>query len=333
MYKNLKRILSLALTLTLVVGMLSVITVSAAEENRGKAFTAGKDTYFYLDQPGEWKYISFEYKTEGAGELAVILRGSQWTKYHGDFRLTESGEKVDYDGVTTEPLDDGYIRATFELELLQRSGCVNNRDLAPTDIALIDIFQWTTVGGYIDNIQVYNNPAELIVRGQEFAAGGNNFYYLAQSSAWNYVSFDYKLKGSGELAAILRGSSWTKYYGDFRLTKEGEKTDYAGITTEKLEDGYIHVIFDIAQLTRTACMDNRNDAPEDIALIDIFGAWTTVNGYIDNIHAYNNPAELIVRGEAFTAGVDNYFALETGAWDTVSFEYKTQGAGEVWSSL
>ena len=329
MYNNLKRILSLALTLALVLGMMTFVTISAAEENRGKTFTAGKDTYFYLDQPGEWKYISFEYKTEGAGELAVILRGSQWTKYHGDFRLTQDGEKVDYDGVTTEKLEDGYIRATFETDLLQRSGCVNNRDLAPTDIALIDIFQWTTVGGYIDNIQVYNNPAELVVRGQEFAAGGNNFYYLAQSGAWNYVSFDYKLKGAGELAAILRGSSWTKYYGDFRLTKEGEKIDYAGITTEKLEDGYIHVIFDIAQLTRTACLDNRNDAPEDIALIDIFGTWTTVNGYIDNIQAYNNPAELIVRGEAFSAGVDNYFALETGAWDTVSFEYKTQGAGEV----
>ena len=217
MYKGLKKILSLALTLALVVGMLSVITVSAAEENRGKAFTAGKDTYFFLDEPGEWKYISFDYKTEGEGELAVILRGSQWTKYHGDFRLTQDGEKVDYDGVTTEKLGDGYIRATFETDLLQRSGCVNNRDLAPTDIALIDIFQWTTVGGYIDNIQVYNNPAELVVRGQEFAAGGNNFYYLAQSGAWNYVSFDYKLKGAGELAAILRGSSWTKYYGDFRL--------------------------------------------------------------------------------------------------------------------
>lgn len=329
MHKGLKKILSLALTLALVVGMLSVITVSAAEENRGKAFTAGKDTYFYLDEPGEWKYISFDYKTEGEGELAVILRGSQWTKYHGDFRLTQEGEKVDYDGVTTEKLGDGYIRATFETDLLHRSGCLNNRELAPTDIALIDIFQWTTVGGYIDNIQVYNNPAELVVRGQEFAAGGNNFYYLAQSGAWNYVSFDYKLKGAGELAAILRGSSWTKYYGDFRLTKEGEKIDYAGITTEKLEDGYIHVIFDIAQLTRTACLDNRNDAPEDIALIDIFGAWTTVNGYIDNIQAYNNPAEIIVRGEAFTAGKDNYFALETGAWDTVSFEYKTQGTGEV----
>ena len=47
-----------------------------------------------------------------------------------------------------------YIRATFNLKELQRSGCAYNRNKAPVDVALIDLYQWTTVNGYIDNITV-----------------------------------------------------------------------------------------------------------------------------------------------------------------------------------
>ena len=83
----------------------------------------------------------------------MILRGSKWSTYYGDYRLTNMGEKVDYDGVSVQRLDDGYIRVTFDIAALQRSGCVDNRNNAPVDISLIDMFNWTTVGGYIDNIQ------------------------------------------------------------------------------------------------------------------------------------------------------------------------------------
>ena len=120
---------------------------------RGKAFIAGKDNYFTMTA-GDYKTVSFDYKTEGSGEIAVILRGTKWTTFYGDFRLTENGEKTDYAGITTVILDDGYIRVTFDIAALQRTGCVNNRDTAPVDIALIDIYNWTTVNGYIDNITV-----------------------------------------------------------------------------------------------------------------------------------------------------------------------------------
>ena len=122
--------------------------------NRGKAFSAGVDNFFYLDTAGDYDTLSFDYKTDGSGEIAVIFRGSKWTTFYGDFRLTEKGEKVDYVGITTEVLEDGYIRATFNLKELQRSGCADNRNTAPVDVALIDLYNWTTVNGYIDNITV-----------------------------------------------------------------------------------------------------------------------------------------------------------------------------------
>ena len=298
---------------------------------RGKAFTAGKDTLYDIEN-GNWKTVSFEYKTEGTGELAVIFRGSAWgSKFYGDFRLNENGEKMDYPGITTEKLDDGYIHVTFDIDALNRTGCVDNLNAVPVDIGYIDIYgTWTTVNGYIDNIQLSAEPVEPepIVRGKTFTASKDTYFYLEEAGAWDVVSFDYKLDGSGELAPILRGSTWTSYYGDFRLNENGEKIDYAGITTEKLDDGYIHVTFDIAQLNRTLCVDNRNGAPADIALIDIFGLWTTANGYIDNIQV--SKTEAVVRGNPFTAGKDTFFYLdEAGDWDTVSFEYKTEGTGEL----
>ncbi len=290
---------------------------------RGQPFTAGKDTYFYQPE-GDYNVVSFEYKTLGDGELAAIIRGTSWTKYYGDFRLTQNGEKIDYPGVTTEVLEDGYVRVTFDLPTLNRTGCVDNLELAPIDIGLIDIFgAWTTVDGYIDNIQLSKRE---VYRGQPFTAGKDTYFYQSEGD-YNVVSFEYKTVGEGELAAIIRGSSWTKYYGDFRLTQSGEKIDYPGVTTEVLEDGYIRVTFDLPTLNRTGCVDNLNNAPSDIGLIDIFGAWTTVDGYIDNIQLSKRE---VYRGQPFTAAKDSYFYLDqAGDYDIMSFDYKTEDSGEV----
>ena len=49
-----------------------------------------------------------------------------------------------------------YVEHSFAFreyaDCVERTGCVNNRDTAPVDIALIDLYNWTTVNGYIDNI-------------------------------------------------------------------------------------------------------------------------------------------------------------------------------------
>jgi len=295
-------------------------------ESRGQAFEAGKDNYFTFEA-GTWDVLTFDYKTNGEGEVALIIRGSQWTKFYGDFRLTAAGEKVDYDGIATEMLDDGYIRVTVEPALLGRTNCANDRSNAPEDIALIDIYNWSTVGGYIDNIQVSNKEPESVVRGQAFEAGKDN-YFTFEAGAWDVLTFDYKTNGEGEVALIIRGSQWTKFYGDFRLTAAGEKVDYDGIATEMLDDGYIRVTVEPALLGRTNCANDRSNAPEDIALIDIYN-WSTVGGYIDNIQISNNEYEDVVRGQTFEAAKDNYFTFTAGAWNTLSFDYKTDGAGEL----
>ena len=296
------------------------------KESRGQAFEAGKDNYFTFEA-GAWDVLSFDYKLNGEGKAHVIVRGSQWTKFYGDFTMNLNGESVNYDGITTEVLEDGYIRVTMDIAQLQRTNCVNDRSNAPEDIAIIDIYNWTTVGGYIDNIQVSMKPVEEVIRGQAFTAGQDT-YFDVEDGAYDLLSFDYKTQGAGELALIIRGSQWTKYFGDFRLTESGEKVDYAGITTEKLEDGYIHVVVDLALLDRSGCVNNRENAPSDVGLIDIF-QWTTVNGYIDNIQLSNKPVEEVIRGQAFEAGVTKTTYMETVAQNNLTFDYKLTTEGDM----
>ena len=60
---------------------------------------------------------------------------------------------MDYAGITTEKLSNGYIRVTMILDALDRTGCNNNRDVAPETLAVFDVFGTTTVNGQIQNLQ------------------------------------------------------------------------------------------------------------------------------------------------------------------------------------
>ena len=301
---------------------------------RGEEFTAGKDNFYYLDEAAAYDYLSFDYKTVGDGEVAVIIRGSKWSTFYGDFRLNATGEKTDYPGITTEMLDDGYVRVTFDLAALQRTGCVNNRDTAPVDVKLIDIYNWTTVGGYIDNIQATFKAPVATNRGETFTANKDTHFYLEQPGNWDLISFDYKTESAGEVTAILRGSAWgSTYYGEYRFTESGELVDYAGVTTEQLDDGYIRVTFDVAALNRTGCLNDLNNAPADIALIDIYN-WTTVGGYIDNIQAKMKDSKpedsdippVPIETTSFAAGSGTWIKTAT-AYDSITFDYKLDGDG------
>ena len=256
---------------------------------RGETFTGGVTKTIYLPENAV-ETLAFDYKLTTDGDIHVILRAPDWKGFYGDYEFNAEGEVIDYDGITTEKLGDGYIRAYVSFAQLGRTGCVNNRDSAPASVGIFDIYSWGTADGYIDNIQLdvdlpeSEEPSEpeIVVRGKAFSAGVDNFFYLDTPGDYNTLSFDYKTDGSGEIAVIIRGSKWSTYYGDFRLTENGEKVDYAGISTEVLGDGYIRVTFNLKELQRSGCVDNLNNAPVDVKLIDLYN-WTTVSGYIDNI--------------------------------------------------
>ena len=307
---------------------LAAVDYVAVDEIRGSVFTAGQSTLFDVID-GEYDILSFDYKIDGEGEIAAIIRGTEWLKFYGDYRLTAEGEKYDYVGITTEKLDDGYIHVTFDLAVLERSGCVDNRDGAPTDVSVIDVYDWTTANGYIDNIQVSNKEPEDVIRGEAFEGGVTKTIVLSENATEN-LAFDYKLTTDGDIRVILRAPDWNGFYGDFTFDANGLVWSYqTGITTEKLDDGYIRVYVDFAQLNRSGCNDNLDSAPASVGIFDIY-SWGTADGYIDNIQLDAElPEEEVIRGEVFNGNDGKIIYLEENAYESITFDYKLTNNGTI----
>ena len=97
--------------------------------------------------------------------MYIILRDASWLKYFGDYAFNAHGEVVDYAGITTQVLSNGYIRVTMVLDELDRTGCNNNRDIAPQTLAVFDVFGTTTVNGHIQNLRFLEEaPANMLLK-------------------------------------------------------------------------------------------------------------------------------------------------------------------------
>ena len=252
-------------------------------EFRGTAFTAGTGVFMELTAAA-YDTISFEYKLITDGTIGVILRDPEWSKYYGDFTFDANGLVWTYQtGITCEKLDDGYIRITLKLDELNRSGCLDNLDMAPATVGILDIYGgFTTASGYIDNIQCTEKEPEEQPLEINFIAGQECFIEVTPGD-YEAVVFDYKLESDGEMRLILRDPNWSKYYGDFTFDANGLVWTYqTGITCEKLDNGYIRVTMIMDELNRSGVADNRDNAPETIGVIDVY-SWTTVDGHMTNI--------------------------------------------------
>ena len=117
-------------------------------ENRGQEFSANTDLTIDLATTGVLGTLSFDYKIT-SGEAFNIALMPNWDSYYGYFAFTAEGSVDPYNGVTTEVLEDGYIRVTFDMDALTK--------VSGTPSKFIDFIYirggWTTANGYIDNIQ------------------------------------------------------------------------------------------------------------------------------------------------------------------------------------
>ena len=273
---------------------------------RGQIFKSGENTSLLIDA-GDYESISFDYLLTTEGTMTLILRDPNWTKYFGDFTFDANGLVYDYQtGITTEKLDDGYIRVTMVMDELNRSGIVDNRDNAPETLGVFDIYSWTTADGYVDNIQGVldegepseptepeepTEPSEPTEPEQPTEPDGMELNFTANVGAfievepkeYEVIRFEYQLAANGQMTLILRDPNWAKYYGDFTFDINGLVWSYqTGITTEKLDNGYIRVTMILDELNRSGLADNRDNAPETIGVFDVY-SWTTVGGHIQNI--------------------------------------------------
>ena len=285
---------------------------------RGTAFTAGTDLTLLVNATEELATLSFEYKIV-SGEYFNIAMMPDWSSFFGYFEFSQNGGN--YNGVTTEVLEDGYIRVTFNMaELTKVSGEPSN---------IIDFLfvrgNWSNASGYIDNIQYTVKPEEpaapSVFEGSTFEAGKGATIVLENAQEISKLSFDYKIE-SGEKISLALLPDWSAYFGYFDLTAEGGSAN--GLKTEKLANGYIRVFIDLDEVTKIT-----GTPSSVITMLYVHPSWTTASGEIINIRI-NESAEIPSRGTALTPGVNQ--SISVGAKETLStlsFDYKITGGEKI----
>ena len=246
------------------------INESAAVASRGTALTPGTNQSITVGAKEEIGLLSFDYKVTSGEKIAMALMPN-WSSYYGYYEFTAQGANGNYVGVTTELLEDGYIRVTYDMAALNK--------LAGSPTAVIGFLflngSYCTANGFIDNVQ-YVLKKDM-PRGTELTPGVNQSISVGAKENVTTLSFDYKITG-GEKIAMALMPNWSSYYGYYEFTAQGANGNYVGVTTELLEDGYIRVTYDMAALDKLA---GTPSAVIDFLFIN--GGYSTANGYIDNV--------------------------------------------------
>ena len=127
---------------------------------RGTAFDAGVGTIVKFAE-ANYAAVQFDYKLTNDGDIAVTLRSPNDVPYYGVYYFVASGELHDYSGITTEMLSDGYVRVTMNTAMMDYTNSNINRDNVPATLNKLDILSWGSAGGYVDNVQLLTDAADI----------------------------------------------------------------------------------------------------------------------------------------------------------------------------
>ena len=283
---------------------------------RGDYFVAGENTVIDVVNTAAVGTLSFEYRIAEGEQFSIALL-PDWSSYYGYFAFNAQGAGSVYEGVSVEPLDDGYFRVTFDMAKLNV--------LAGTPTNTIDFLyirgDWSAASGYIDNIVCTEATAEPeipddVYEGGQFTAGADLSVALDNDQEVTRLTFDYTID-SGEYFHVAFLPDWSNYFGYFQFNANGAAYAYDGVTTEKLANGNIRVTVDLPAVTTMF------GTPSSVLTVFyVRGNWTTANGTISNIHV-SHVTQSTPRGEAISAGLDKTIMLEnTANLKTLSFDYK-----------
>lgn len=241
-------------------------------DGRGRRFAAGEGVNIDLGA-GTFSTVTMEYRITNSGTFSMVVCGS-WNDYYGYYDFDANGTMGNYAGISSEMLEDGYVRVTFDVAAL------NVKTGEPTQfLKFLYISSGNnTADGFIDQVSVVDYREEVI-RGEAFTAGVNWAVDAEKEAAYGAVTFDYKITDDGTIDVALLDEAWNCYYGYFTFDKNGATRNYAGVTTLKRSNGYIYVTFDVDALTTISSKGE----PAAIGAIRIRGSASTANGYIDNV--------------------------------------------------
>ncbi len=337
-YNNRKALLSRLEELSIAANGATEIAPGNEGFDRGEAFEIGVSENIAVNATEEIVGLSFDYKITNGSEFGIALM-DDWTKYYGYYYFNANGATSDYVGVTTEKLDDGYIRVIFDMAALT---AINADSTGAEPTSALDFLYMSSsrvnASGYIDNIQIIDEipkeeepteePTEVptepeptvpsvqeVFEGGSFTSGGGLTIGLDNDQPVTTMSFDYQITSGTSFTVALMPGSWSNYYGNFTLTANG--ASYDGLQVQPLENGYMRVFVDFTQLTTTT------GTPTSTVIDTMYlrGANCSADGAITNIRI-NSSAETPVPGTYFPASTNTNFNFDEGNYKTVSFEYK-----------
>ena len=164
-----------------------------------------------------------------------------------------------------------------------------------------------------------DDEPEVSYRGEEFQAGVNKNFMLNNDRVLDTISFEYKIVNDGHFNLALM-KDWSNFYSYYKFDANGASGNYAGVTTQVLEDGYILVTIDVASLNQIT------GTPEGVVeFLYIRGDWTTANGYVDNVNYTVYEPKLVFDGGDFAATTGATFVLDNDqAVTRMTFDYSIE---------
>ena len=245
---------------------------------RGENATQGQNINFDAEVPATDAVI-FDYFALPGSELAIALL-DDWSNFYGYFQFNANGAAKNYAGITTEKLSDGYIRVTAILsEITQKAG-------SPTKVTSLYIGGSRTTGaGMVDNVQFIAGevtpeaPEPIEYRGQEIVVGQDLSVMTEQAANYSQVILEMIVPAEGgenEIGIALLDTNWN-YYGYFYLEKTGLEKAYAGVSAEKLSDGYWRITINIDEIDSSRTHGDVGDIER------VYINNHTTGGYIDNV--------------------------------------------------
>ncbi len=293
MKNKLQKILSVFLSIVMLIGIVPVIGVNAAEELN--SYQIASDVQIDVVD-GAYEYISFEYQVTNDGVMFIGALSPDWGKYYGYYEFNSSGKVWDDQGVYCTALGDGFYRVVLKTSELERTNNAYNTDNAPEKIGLLYIGGSNSATGTIQNVKtecshIYeSNVTEPTTTTQGYTTHicrvcSHSYvdsyvepldvsYEIkadlnidVEDGVYDYISFEYQVTNDEVLFIGALSPDWNKYYGYYEFNGEGKVWDNNGVYCSALGDGFYRVILKTAELDRTNNEPNINNKPDRIGLL------------------------------------------------------------------
>ena len=331
--KTLKNRLFLAFVLVFAVAFSAFAVVSFGDAKKVSAADSGSfggNSTLRLNvvsTAAHYDYVSFEYKfntVDDTNRIQFVITESGDTNCYGFFIFDQNGGTNSYAGVTTEKVEDDYIKVTIKTaELTALRG---NAVAAEFEFIQIQFYKNGTRSakgsGTIRNASFYNEeepeePEEVLPEGTyKFDTNATiNITEIAGTPS-DTLSFEYKLTANNANTQFCLRNGGTVIVNYFKVNYDGSyeivtATDGVTVSTESAEDDYYKVtVVGTGIVENTTRLYSNNGVNHSVI-------------YIREVSFYNEPEVLPEGTYKFdTNATINITEIAGTPSDTLSFEYK-----------